>query len=117
MNINYTWEFTHFHVVPSLHNQTNVVTKIAFTLHGEYTNELGQSFREFWSGATLIEYNENSSYITLDQITYDMAVIWVEAAENKKQRNVDWIKAKVASRLQEKINPTLLVITPPFAQN
>lgn len=115
-DIKYTWELTHLHVAPSKNNQNNVVTKIAFTLHGEYTNEVGQFFSEFWTGATLIEFDENSSFTTLDQITHEMAVKWVEDSENKKQRNVNWIKNKVLTRLQEKINPTVVVITPPFAQ-
>jgi hypothetical protein len=45
-----------------------------------------------------------------------MAEKWVEASENKKQRNVDWIKNKVLTRLQEKVTPTIVVMTPPFAQ-
>jgi hypothetical protein len=40
----------------------------------------------------------------------------VEASENKKQRNVNWIKNKVLTRIQEKVTPTIVVMTPPFAQ-
>lgn len=115
-DIKYTWELSHFHVVPSKNNQDNVVTKIAFTLHGEYIDENGTSFKEFWTGATLIEMDETSIFTPLDQVTKEMAEKWVEASENKKQRNVEWIKNKVLTRLQEKVTPTIVVMTPPFAQ-
>ena len=115
-DIKYTWELSQFHVVPSLNNKTNVVTKITFTLHGEYIDENGNSFNEFWSGGTLIEMDETSTFTPLNEITQEMAEKWVEASENKKQRNVDWIKNKVLTRLQEKVTPTIVVMTPPFAQ-
>jgi uncharacterized coiled-coil protein SlyX len=116
MNINYTWEISHFHVVPSLNNQSNVVTKIAFELHGEYVDENNNSFKELWSGVTLIEFDENSNFITLEEINQEIAEKWVQDSENKKQRNVDWLKNKVKSRLEERVNPTLIVITPSFTK-
>ena len=116
MEINYTWEINQFHIVPSLSNQNNVVTKISITCHGEHIDNLGRSFKELWSGSTLIELNENDTFIPFDQITQQNAEKWLQDSENKKQRNVDWIKAKVASRLQEKVNPTLIVINSPFEQ-
>jgi hypothetical protein len=45
-----------------------------------------------------------------------MAAAWIEASENKKQRNVDWLKNKVLKRLKEKVEPTLIVINSPFGQ-
>jgi hypothetical protein len=116
MNINYTWEFSQFHVVPSLNNLSNVITKISFTCHGEHIDSLGRSFKDYWTGSTLIELDENSTFIPLDQITQEIAEKWVQDSENKKQRNINWIKAKVASRIQEQVNPTLIVINSPFEQ-
>lgn len=115
-DIKYTWELTQFHVVPSLNNQSNVVTKIGFTLHGEYIDENGTSFKEFWTGTTLIEFNENASFTPYDKLTQEIVEKWVIDSENKKQRNVDWIKNKVRTRLQEKVEPTLVVINSPFGQ-
>ena len=115
-DIKYTWELSQFHVVPSLKDQANVVTKITFTLHGEYIDENGISFKDFWSGGTLIEMDESSTFTPLNEITQEMAEKWVEASENKKQRNVDWIKNKVLTRIQERVTPTIVVINSPFEQ-
>ena len=115
-DIKYTWELTQLHVVPSLKDQANVVTKIAFSLHGEYIDETGTSFKDFWSGVTLIEFDENSNFTSYDQLTPEIVEKWVEASENKKQRNVDWIKGKVLKRIQERVTPSIVVINSPFTQ-
>jgi hypothetical protein len=116
MNINYTWEFSHLHVLPSLNNQSNVVSKVAFELHGEYIDENGNSFKDLWSGVTLIEFDANSSFLPLEQLNQEIVEKWVQDSENKKQRNVEWLKNKVLSRIQERVNPSILVITPSFAK-
>ena len=115
-DIKYTWEISQIHIVPSLKDQDNVVTKIAFSLHGEYIDVNGTSFKEFWTGVTLIEMDATSTFTPLNEVTQDMAAAWVEASENKKQRNVDWLKNKVLKRLKEKVEPTLIVINSPFGQ-
>lgn len=116
MNINYTWEITHFHLTPSANGKNNVVKKIAFTCHGEYVDGNGQSFKDEWTGATLVEFDANEPFIELDQITQEIAERFVFISENKKQRNIDWIKNKVKSRIEERVNPKVLVVEPPFLQ-
>jgi hypothetical protein len=115
-DINYTWEISQIHIVPSLKDQDNVVTKIAFSLHGEYIDVNGTSFKENWTGVTLIEMDATSTFTPLNEVTQDMAATWIEASENKKQRNVEWLKNKVLKRLKEKVEPTLIVINSPFGQ-
>ena len=116
MNINYTWEITHFHLTPSVNGQTNVIKKIAFICHGEYIDENGVSFKDEWTCATLVEFDANTPFIPLDQITQENAENFVFISENKKQRNIEWIKNKVKSRIEERVNPKVLVVEPPFLQ-
>jgi hypothetical protein len=115
-DIKYTWQVDQFHVVPSKENQTDVVTKIAFTLHGEYIDKNGKSFKESWSGATVLDFDPDGTFTSLKDVNQQMAEQWIELSENKKQRNVNWLRNKVLSRLQEKVTPTLVVISPPFLQ-
>ena len=52
----------------------------------------------------------------MTKITQENAENFVFISENKKQRNIEWIKNKVKSRIEERVNPKVLVVEPPFLQ-
>lgn len=113
-DINFTWEINQIHVAPSSKDKTNLVTKIAYTLWGEYTDEDGKTYKDWWSAATVIDLDPSATFIPLEEITPEIAKLWIMASENKKQRNVEWLMNKVKQRLEEKVKPTVVVLNSPF---
>lgn len=115
-DIKFTWEVNQIHVAPSSNGLSNLVTKIAYTLWGEYTDENGNTFKDWWSAATVIELDPNATFIPLNEITQEIAELWIMGSENKKQRDVEWLKNKVRKRLEDRVNPPIVVIDSPFVK-
>jgi hypothetical protein len=115
MIVNYSFEVSHLHVIPNMNGLENVIQKVSWNLIGTTIDVDGKEHRFEHSQTTTIKFNEAVSFISANDITLEVVQGWVYEIENKRQRNIDWLKTNIIDvRLDEKINPTKPKVVKPF---
>lgn len=112
MDINYTWKITDLYVAPSENGQTNVVLRASWELTGTYTAPDGTVYSHSYDSMTVLPpYQSGNPFTPFEQVTPQDVQSWIEAKENTKKRDIAWIKTnKIVAGIQEKINPTVVMI-------
>jgi hypothetical protein len=112
MDINYTWKVTDLVVAPSQSGQTNVVLRAAWDLTGTYIASDGTEYSYTYNSMTVLPpYQEGSTFISFENLNPELVWSWIEAKENTKTRNIEWLKINnIAPKIAEKVNPSEVII-------
>jgi hypothetical protein len=112
MDINYTWKITDLVVAPSQSGQTNVVLRAAWDLTGTYTAPDGTEYSHTYNSMTVVpSYQEGQPFTALEDLSPESVWEWVQAKENTKTRNIEWLKTNnIAPKIAEKVNPSEVLI-------
>jgi hypothetical protein len=112
MDINYTWKITDLVVAPSQSGQTNVVLRAAWELTVTYTAPDGTVYSQMYNSMTaVVPYQEGQPFTALEDLTPETVWDWVQAKENTKTRNIQWLKTKyIEEKISEKVNPSEVLI-------
>ena len=115
MNVVYTFKITSLHVIPELDGLTNVVKRVSWEIMGEYVSPEGTVIHQPFHGTTTIKLNSEVPFLESGELNEDIVKSWVEEIENKKQRNLEWIKVnEINRRILEKIDVSTPIIVKPF---
>ena len=119
MVVNYNYILDDLHVAPSQDGYSQVIVRVAWFLVGTTIDESGNMHEERYSATTTIKPDTApGDFINFEQLTPQILQNWVEINENKKKRNMDWLKANmIDKRLADKVNPKVVFIKPSFLQN
>lgn len=119
MVVNYNFILDDLHVAPSLEGNSQVVLKISWFLVGTAVDAEGKMHEERYSATTTIKPDvAPGEFIPFEQLTAQTLQEWVEISENRKKRNMAWIKANmIDKRLEDKVNPKVVLIKPTWLQN
>ena len=115
MIVNYTFKVSDWLLIPHINGLDNVIEKVNWVLIGETLDTNGNKYTYEHFQTTTIKFDADVAFIPANQLTPDIIQNWVFTIENKKQRNIDWLKANIIyKRLDEKINPAIAKIVKPF---
>ena len=104
MIVNYTFKVSDWHLIPHINGLDNVIEKVNWVLIGETLDTNGNKYTYEHFQTTTIKFDADVAFIPANQLTPDIIQNWVFTIENKKQRNIDWLKANIIyKRLDEKI--------------
>jgi hypothetical protein len=119
MVVNYNFILDDLHVAPSLEGHSQVVLKISWFLVGTAVDTAGTMHEERYSATTTIKSDvAPGEFIPFEQLTPQALQSWVEISEDRKKRNMAWIKANmIDKRLEDKVNPKVVLIKPTWLQN
>ena len=119
MVVNYNFILDDLHVAPSLEGHSQVVLKISWFLVGTAVDAAGQMHEERYAATTTIKPDvAPGEFIAFEQLTAQTLQEWVEISENRKKRNMAWIKANmIDKRLEDKVTPKVVLIKPTWLQN
>lgn len=119
MVVNYNFILDDLHVAPTLEGHSQVVLKISWFLVGTAVDAAGNMHEERYSATTTIKPDvAPGEFIAFEQLTPQVLQSWVEISENRKKRNMAWIKANmIDKRLEDKVNPKVVLIKPTWLQN
>jgi hypothetical protein len=118
MIVNYTFKITHWHLIPHINGLDNVIQKVHWAIIGETTDANGKNHVWEHSQTTTIKFDETSDFISANELTPAIVESWVFEIENKKQRDIEWIKQNIIyKRLDEKTNPSIGKFVKPFWEN
>ena len=112
MDIIYTWKITDLVVAPSQSGQTNVVLRAAWDLTGTYTAPDGTEYSYTYNSMNVVPpYQEGQPFTALEDLTPASVQSWIEAKENTKTRNIDWLKTNhITPKIQELVTPSEVLI-------
>lgn len=115
MNVTYTWTIDNFHVIPHLDGLDNIIQRVSWALIGTTVGTDEKTYEYRYDATTTIKLDSSASFIPAGELNPDIIQEWVFNIENKKQRNIDWIKTNIIEkRLDEQFNPAIAKITKPF---
>jgi hypothetical protein len=119
MDVNYNFVLDNLHVAPKLDDKSQVILKVSWFIVGTTIDALGQMHEEKYSSTTTIKPDvAPGEFIPFEQLTAQTLQEWVEISENRKKRNMAWIKANmIDKRLEDKVNPKEVLIKPTWLQN
>ena len=119
MVVNYYFILDDLHVAPSQDGNTQVIVRVAWFLVGTTIDDTGTMHEERYSATTTIKPDTApGAFIPFEELTPQILQNWVEITENKKKRNMDWLKANmIEKRLADKVNPKVILVKPSFLQN
>jgi len=115
MIVTYEWKVEALHVIPHLNGLDNIIQRVNWNLTGKTIGPDNKEYTYVHPQTTTIKLDESSSFIAAEQLTPEIIQAWVYEVENKKQRNIEWLKANmIDKRLDEQVNPTIAKIVKPF---
>lgn len=115
MVVTYTFKVSDWHLIPHINGLDNVIEKVNWALIGETVDSNGNRHVYEHPQTTTIKFDKDAPFISANELTPDIIREWVFTIENKKQRDINWIKNNIIDkRLDEKINPTIAKIVKPF---
>lgn len=115
MMVTYTFKVSDWHLIPHINGLDNVIEKVNWSLIGTTVDANGNTHVYDHPQTTTIKLDDNIPFIPANELTPEIIQGWVYEIENKKQRNIDWLKANIIEkRLDEKINPAIAKIVKPF---
>jgi hypothetical protein len=107
--ISYTWNFPTLTCYPEKAGETDVVFTIHWRLMG--TDENNNSAEVY--GTVGSEWEEGTSFTPFNELTKEQVQAWVEAGLGEDQ--VASLKETVARQIKEKITPSQVNLSPPWA--
>jgi hypothetical protein len=112
MDINYTWKIADLFVAPTASGQTNVVLKASWELIGTHIALDGAEYSYTYTSTTVLQpYEQGAPFTSFQDLTPELVWSWVQAKENTKKRDINWIKNNlIAVRIDEKVNPKEIMI-------
>ena len=105
MAATFSWTFPQFDVAPTEDGLDNVVKAIHWRL-----DAVDGPYSEGAYGSTAVDAPDSSKFVPYSQITPE----WAVAAVCEKV-NIDEVKEALEKRIEEKRNPPVLPMVPPFA--
>jgi len=115
MIVNYTFKVSDWHLIPHINGLDNVIEKVNWSLIGTTVDANGNTYVYDHPQTTTIKLNDSVPFISANELTPEIIQNWVYEIENKKQRNIEWLKANIIyKRLDEKLNPAIAKIVKPF---
>jgi hypothetical protein len=119
MDVNYNFILDDLHVAPTLEGNSQVILKISWFIIGTAIDAAGNMHEERYSATTTIKPDvAPGEFIPFEQLTPQVLQSWVEISENRKKRDIAWIKANmIDKRLEDKVNPKVVLIKPTWLQN
>jgi hypothetical protein len=119
MDVNYNFILDDLHVAPSLDGHSQVIVRISWFLIGTAVDALGQMHEERYASTTTIKSDvAPGDFIPFEELTPQILQSWVEISENRKKRNMAWLKANIIDkRLADKVTPKVVLIKPTWLQN
>jgi hypothetical protein len=119
MDVNYNFILDDLHVAPSLDGHSQVIVRISWFLVGTAVDASGQMHEERYASTTTIKSDvAPGDFIPFEELTPQILQSWVEISENRKKRNMAWLKANIIDkRLADKVTPKVVLIKPTWLQN
>jgi hypothetical protein len=115
MIVNYTFKVSNWHLIPHINGLDNVIERVSWVLIGETFDSNGNKYTYEHPQTTTIKFDSDVPFISANELTPEIIQDWVFTIENKKQRDIDWLKTNIIyKRLDEKINPAISKIVKPF---
>jgi hypothetical protein len=115
MIVNYTFKISSWHLIPHINGLDNVIQRVDWVIVGETIDANGKTHTWDHTQTTTIKFDDTADFISANELTPEIVQSWVFEIENRKQRNIDWIKENIIyKRLDEKVNPAIAKIVKPF---
>lgn len=113
MSYNYDWQFNPLESYPTASGQTDVVFQVHWQCYASTGSiDSGSYYMEASVGVVPVNYDTGSAFIPFNELTKDIVYSWVEHALGSDQ--IEQIKANLATRIDDKINPKVLIQSPPW---
>ena len=112
MSYNYEWQFNPLESYPTASGQTDVVFQVHWQCYASTGSNSGSYYTEATVGTVPVSYDTGSVFIPFNELTKEIVYSWVENALGVDQ--IDQIKTNLANRIEDKINPKILVQSPPW---
>jgi hypothetical protein len=112
MSYNYEWQFNPLESYPTSSGQTDVVFQVHWQCYASTGSYSGSYYTEAAVGTAPVNYDTGSVFIPFNELTKEIVYSWVENALGVDQ--IDQIKTNLANRIEDKINPKILVQSPPW---
>jgi len=114
MIVNYNFMVTNLHVAPTFEGKSQVILKVSWAIVGTTIDDAGVKHEEIYNATTTIKPDvAPGEFIAFEQLTAQILQNWVEISENRKKRNIAWLKANmIDKRLEDKVNPKEILIKP-----
>lgn len=111
MEVNYKWEILQLDCSPQVGEHQDYVIGIHCSLIGEYNG--------FYSNypwlQTLTVSLDNPNYKPYNELTEEDVIKWIESSIIQEQ--YDNMKIAIAQAIEDKINPPIIVLPLPWANN
>lgn len=108
-SITYEWSFPALEVRPNIFNFTNSVCVVHWNLVG--TDTLGNSMFSMGTVPIPDPTSADDAFIPYENLTKEIIIEWVT-----NELDVPAIEQGIATRINSIINPTQVVLAPPFAE-
>jgi hypothetical protein len=112
MSYNYEWQFNPLESYPTASGQTDVVFQVHWQCYASTGSHSGSFYIETCVGTVPVTYDTGSTFIPFNELTKEIVYSWVENALGVDQ--IDQIKTNLSNRIDDKINPKILVQSPPW---
>jgi hypothetical protein len=103
-----TWKILTLETYPQSEGQQNVVFTIDWQV---YLSQDGKAVSNY--GSVGVQYTQGSPFTPFNELTEEQVVGWVKAALGDER--VAEIEAYLQSQLNELLNPTSVVLPPPWS--
>ena len=114
MAITYTWSINPLEAYPSHGGEADVIFNARWQLQassGSLENS-GSLYTAIELGSQPITYHSGSEFIPFNELTLEIVQGWVE--EGMGETQVNNIKALLATRIENQINPPVVILPSPW---
>jgi hypothetical protein len=113
MSYNYNWQFNPLESYPTASGQTDVVFLVHWQCYASTGSmESASYYQDVSIGVAPVTYDTGSTFIPFNELTKDTVYSWVEHALGSDQ--IEQIKVNLVNKIEDKINPKVLVQTAPW---
>lgn len=113
MSYIYEWQFNPLEAYPTASGQTDVVFQVHWQCYASTgSRESSSYYIENAVGVAPVTYESGSAFVPFNELTKDIVYSWVENALGPDQ--IEQIKLNLATKIDDKINPKVLIQSPPW---
>lgn len=113
MSYTYEWQFNPLESYPTASGYTDVVFKVHWQCYASTGSQEEENlYTDFSIGVVPVSYDTGSVFIPFNELTKDIVYSWVETTLGVDQ--IDLIKQELANKINNKINPQVLVQQSPW---
>jgi len=105
----YTWEFPAFDCYPEYQSHADVI----FTIHWRVTADDGNGHMASCYGTQAVTFTAGSPFTPFNEITFDQAQHWVQAAMGFEQ--LDAMRESLDQQIEDQIHPKAVTLPAPWA--